>query len=388
MAISCIICSQPNAQLCGKCRSGAYCSVECQQTDWPAHKLLCPQFSVLSDRPGPGFRRAILFPEEGPNPVVFWIDFHPTSTYETAELEKIMGDETLTFAYNDHNYLRDRDFGGILKIYSRDDYVRSGSMVNKSISLVTKGKNPYCWKGPLVVSKTPTLSQDLHDDITMTDFRNMIDFFMTYGLNRQAEAMNHPLKHKAKGVKVNCYGDIKRFNKKYVAVDVPKDHPVYLAKPSPIFALVGMAVKAQRYPFNKIWEDMPHSGVFPWSNGTAALLQMKADPRNPNTMGLAPLNWQSRIGNILVVREDKGDITPAEVEMLCDFCRYKMLPLIEESLQSDKEWISKEDGLMAQLTPAGFRRYIDEEHNSNAMNELRIRDAARIGYDLPPLEST
>lgn len=283
MAISCTICSKPDSQLCGKCRSAAYCSVECQQTDWATHKLLCSQYSVLSDRPRPSFKRAILFPEEEPNPVFFWVECRNDGDYEIPQLKGVMGDETLARVYSGRNKLRDLDLEGHLQFYHYDCYANAGAMVNKSILLVTKGKAPHCWRRPVVVLKEKA-EMNLHEDVTMTDFRNIMDHLLTSGRPLLAELIPlYPLKYKAKGVKVNYYGDIKRFNKKYVALDVPKDHPVFLAESSPISTLVGMPVKAQKYPFDKSWENMPHSGLLPWSNRMAAFLHMEADPKNAGT---------------------------------------------------------------------------------------------------------
>jgi len=38
----------PNAshRRCSKCRAAPYCSVECQKSDWPSHKPLCPQYMM------------------------------------------------------------------------------------------------------------------------------------------------------------------------------------------------------------------------------------------------------------------------------------------------------------------------------------------------------
>ncbi|KAL8716813.1 MAG: hypothetical protein Q9225_005887 [Loekoesia sp. 1 TL-2023] len=387
MAISCTICSKPDSQLCGKCRSAAYCSVECQQTDWPTHKLLCSQFSVLSDRPGPSFKRAILFPEEGPNPVVFWVEFRNYGYGEIPQLKGVMGDETLARVYSGRNKLRDLDLKGNLPFYHYDCYADAGAMVNKSILLVTKGKAPHCWRGSVVVLKEKA-NMIFHEDVTMADFRTIMDHLLTFGLPLLAELIpTCPLKFKAKGVKVNCSGDINRFNKKYVAVDVPKDHPVFLAESSPISTLVGMSVKAHQYPFDKIWKNMTHSGLLPWSNRTAAFLHMEADPKNAGTWGSAPNHWQNNNGNMLVVGEDKGDISPADVEKLCDFCQYKMRPLFEESSLAAGYVRSKQE-VMAHLTPAGFRKYIDEEHKSDAIQQLRKEEAARCGYNMLPLQET
>ncbi len=380
------MCSKPDSQLCGKCRSAAYCSVECQQTDWATHKLLCTQFSVLADLPGLNFKRAILFPEEGPNPVVFWMKFQNEFGCKTPQLKGIMGGAHVARVQNERNFLRGHDTGVVLQFYTYDSYLDSASMINRSILLVTKGKPSHPWMGPVVVLREQIGDTGLHEDITLTDFRNIVDFLKIYGLDPlMLITQNPPLEQKVKGVKVSCVGDIKRFSKKYVAVDVPKDHPVFFQRSSPISAMVGMTVKAHMYPFDKAWENMPSTGNGPWSNATAAFLHMEVDPNPGVTWGFAPMHWQNSNGNILVVREDEKDITPAEVEMLCDFCQYKMQPLFEDSNESGGGIRAKRE-VMAHVTPAGFRNYIDQDHRSDAINQLRERDAACDGTGLIPLE--
>ncbi|KAL8906643.1 MAG: hypothetical protein Q9207_001897 [Kuettlingeria erythrocarpa] len=288
-----------------------------------------------------------------------------------------MGAAHVARVQNERNFLRGHGTGVALQFYTYDSYVDSASMINRSILHVTKGKPYHPWMGPVVVLREQLGDTELHEDITLTDFRNIIDFSRLTGLI---------LSHQSRGTLLwSIKSRASKFSKKYVAVDVPKDHPVFFQRPSPISALVGMTVKAHKYPFNRTWEEMRFTGVAPWSNATAAFLHKEAD-RNPGgTWGFAPMYWQNSNGNVLVVREDEKDTTPAEVEMLCDFCQYKMQPLFEDSNESGGEILAKRK-VMARMTPAGFRKYIDQDHRSDAINQLRERDAARNRTGLIPLE--
>ncbi|KAL8935754.1 MAG: hypothetical protein Q9216_005277 [Gyalolechia sp. 2 TL-2023] len=299
------------------------------------------------------------------------------------QLERILGSQSFSRVYTKRNMLRDLDFKDHLQLYTSGDYARSGVEVNKSILLVTKGKAPHFWAGPVVVVKEQDENLGFHEDITMTDFRNITDYLLTYGQPFLADAFpNYPLKYKAKGVKFNCCGDIDKFKRKFVAVEVPKDHPVFLARSSPISTLVGLPVKAEKYPLDKNLENETGSR----SNGTAAFLHMEADPGIDSSWGLAPEYWQKRNGNMLVVRADKGDISPAEVQELCDFCQFKMQPLFEESSATGGN-IKTRAEVMDHLTPASFQHYMDVEHQAAEIQELRKADAARGGYELTPIES-
>merc|ERR1719235_1821658 len=39
-------CSKPGLLQCSQCGQKAYCSVECQQKDWPAHKAECKRIAA------------------------------------------------------------------------------------------------------------------------------------------------------------------------------------------------------------------------------------------------------------------------------------------------------------------------------------------------------
>ena len=70
----CILCNKTNAQFCKRCKSTCYCSKECQQTDWPTHKLCAsfPSFDPLS-RPSNEHFRAILFSVDDTKPKFIWL---------------------------------------------------------------------------------------------------------------------------------------------------------------------------------------------------------------------------------------------------------------------------------------------------------------------------
>lgn len=61
MALLCLICAQYPAYRCQRCQCSAYCSTPCQETNYPARKLLCKAFArfVPDTRPSINHRLAI-----------------------------------------------------------------------------------------------------------------------------------------------------------------------------------------------------------------------------------------------------------------------------------------------------------------------------------------
>ncbi|GKT54374.1 hypothetical protein ColTof4_13834 [Colletotrichum tofieldiae] len=71
-------------RLCTECQSTAYCSVECQQTDWRPHRLLCKQFRRMGPRPSPSHHLVVYFPMEVDRPTLAWGNLlrgRPTNPY-------------------------------------------------------------------------------------------------------------------------------------------------------------------------------------------------------------------------------------------------------------------------------------------------------------------
>jgi hypothetical protein len=78
----CTICGSPGRN-CASCRTAAYCSTECQQTDWRTHKKLCRPFKTLSapgfpSRPSKSHYLAFSFPMNNPvsspKPSLCWLE--------------------------------------------------------------------------------------------------------------------------------------------------------------------------------------------------------------------------------------------------------------------------------------------------------------------------
>lgn len=70
---SCPLCTDVATKMCGSCRSISYCSPECQQADWPTHKILCKPFKDFTQRPASSdMRRILLFLPDEDKPRFAW----------------------------------------------------------------------------------------------------------------------------------------------------------------------------------------------------------------------------------------------------------------------------------------------------------------------------
>jgi hypothetical protein len=266
------------------------------------------------------------------------------------------------------NVLRSRDIGHTIEIVAREAFLIDGSILNQSIVRTTNGAAAHSWKGPVLALRMKGLGRDpLHyDHMTMRDFRDVIDYFLAYGDETIGET-DQTRGAKVKGVKISCEADQNVFGaEKYVSVQVPRDHPVFtkVTTPCGISALLGLPVLVKKYPADKAWAKNESISGIGYNNQAATFLHLNTDPNSRSLMGWgwAPLEWQNKVGSVLVVRSDGKDLSPHHCEVLCTFCQFKMGPLFEDSMGAgmNPENPMSKDAVLQQMTKKNFERYFTE----------------------------
>lgn len=233
--------------------------------------------------------------------------------------------------------------------------------MNKSIVKATRGVMGHAWKGPILAMKEQGLSMDprFFLDIDMRDYRDVVDYFISYGVHGNVggrDKNNDRKGKKVRGVKINCKGDQMYCGAAgYAAVDVPVGHPVFSKAIAPISEPIGMPLHTWRCPPDKAWKDN-YSGSY--TNIPATFLHQITD-EDSGSWGWAPMEWQDGVGSVLVVREDGRDVSVQQVEALCHFCQFKMQPLFENALGGGLVHMSRAQ-VLGYLTPKGFRDYFAE----------------------------
>ncbi|KAH8884889.1 hypothetical protein GQ53DRAFT_374104 [Thozetella sp. PMI_491] len=202
----CAICNTDHARLCQRCKSIAYCSTDCQTTDWPCHKLVCTQFAEGAEeakegnRPEPQTRdlrmtRGMLFDPDSKRPQLIWVkcrrhaDEESGVSFQDAEVDKFLGvdgaESERLFA--EHNRVRGgRQMQSFVEVWYRPDApadlaAHPELRLNKSIVAATGGKTLRQWEGPVVVMAMSAASGGIVDpgfyrDISGWDFRDAVDF--------------------------------------------------------------------------------------------------------------------------------------------------------------------------------------------------------------------
>ncbi|KAM0798828.1 hypothetical protein BDR22DRAFT_795905, partial [Usnea florida] len=174
MEFTCTICQSPAAKPCGRCHSARYCSLECQQTDWPSHSLLCSQYSTHTGRPNPSYKRAILFPPDDNKPQFIWIECRTEVSDETPH--------ATSEEFIQRNVLRDRDLANTLQVVWRGTSGIDGSQLNRSVVRATRDAAVLPWAGPIIALRMngPGSAPSHYMDIDMQDYRNVVDYFIAH----------------------------------------------------------------------------------------------------------------------------------------------------------------------------------------------------------------
>ena len=81
------------------------------------------------------------------------------------------------------------------------------------------------------------------------------------------------------------------------------------------------------------------------------------------------MEWQSWVGSVIVVRQDKKPLLPEHVETLCDFCQSYLQPLFEEALEGSLD----KKSVLDQITQDGFQKYW-EQYSQREIKEIRGED--------------
>jgi hypothetical protein len=264
--------------------------------------------------------------------------------------------------------------GYCIELVIRETFLIDGSKLNRSImeSVKTSGTVHHRWSGPIVAMRQ--LPTEFYEDITLADFRHIINYFVTYNSTEVREIINpqapRTTPRTIRGVKICCYGEIKLHGTEpYVPIEVPYVHPicgVYESAVSPISKILGRRLRLWKFRDIETWLDPPgwDANLCADSNPDAAFLMMGADPKKDD-WGWAPLYWNTEIGNVLVIYDDKTDLLVEELRLMCYFVRRKLQPMFEDAMGMGLISRTKEEVLKF-ITRENMEKFKEAEDSKGA----------------------
>lgn len=210
----------------------------------------------------------------------------------------------------------------------------------RSIVATLGGPNVGTWYGPMLVLKQVgnTTSNSRYQNIELGDLRSILPWFRTYGsvanviytylqysdlglLSPDEKLFSwyklletRPTRNTKmiRGVNILCNGEKNSHSiPRFIEVLVPSDAVIFSHQPAPISTRVGRE-------FIALAQTIPVSNRLSfWYGKNKPAEYIYLDPLT----GAVPREWNSSIGNVLVVNADRTDLSPSSVEAYCKFCK-------------------------------------------------------------------
>jgi MYND finger len=350
----CTICGEPPSINCAVCRAAWYCSLECQQTDLVAHGFLCRKLKDFSTAPNADSKLTILFGSGDDEPRFMWVMVKDSRTglfkkefqksneslfnmisgkkrrrSEDSPVLEIFFGENPSSVLIEKNPIRNRKLRGGLTVKGNKNPI--GRPVNKALmNTIKAGKNwrcvkdPWVWRGDIMVMAYADETCGFVRDITMADYRNAVDYFSIYGCPKMTDILAcYKRAMKITGVRINSIGLTigSRRYPKFETVTFPQDHPITTRCPSPNWTiphLLGLQLLIS--PYEMATASSPRSDILDRShNMEARYLNTNLEP-GTDSYGHAPIEWQAVRGRVQVIRSDGVALLPEHLDALCHYC--------------------------------------------------------------------
>jgi hypothetical protein len=357
----CIVCNEIASEnysgsfgCCG-CEYATYCSAECWETDILPHGLICKGFTRYAP-PKEGSKTGLWFPVKGGNPVFFplalnYLLLDLPKDHPVAHRTLLQCNEYRAYDL-DHTLALHPDAACTASIHTAS--IQRSGIVNRCVSKFTKD-TPFAdyWRGDIFVLSMATpkhaLDEPQYRDITLQDFRFIIDYFR-YGDEPGPLQVPSPhnklaISNRVLGVRIQCEVEKRHSGnpKTYVSVRIPRDHHIFSFKPTQISRTIGLPLLMTQSKPHFIQRPKPEiesEGPL-FINYEAQSLRRITD-LDDNNWGLVPKNFgrPERIGSVLVARADGRDIRPRQVAMIVAFC-LALESHILKARRKDKEYKEK-----------------------------------------------
>ncbi|GAP90662.2 putative zinc finger mynd-type protein [Rosellinia necatrix] len=317
----------------------------------------------MKKRPTKEHLRAFLFPVGQKQPKLIWLHCEWQEPEDEDETRWQLANAK-PFLNNNHGHEVPIQYNEVLTrrllntvcVSYRDSFLVDGSAPNSSVAAITATSPGYHhdWRGPIIgYGKVGTgVDPERCRDVDMNDFRHIADYFVAYGSDRMStpptsSAASGRGRPGTKGVRINCLGDQKLFNRPHfeeVEVDVAYRTRTGDYEASEIAKRIGLPVLTRRCFPHPNWAHVADAGLFgnqsSYNNQDATFLHLSCDDdddaggsaglgggRNPSRRGAlgwgwAPAQWQSDVGSAVVVRADGKPLSARHAEALCLYCRY------------------------------------------------------------------
>ncbi|KAK3379041.1 hypothetical protein B0T24DRAFT_663302 [Lasiosphaeria ovina] len=332
----------PNGRLiCSQCRGAIFCSDRCVQENMVAgHRQLCSKYSIEDKNRPAGGQRAFFFPGTMSRANIVFVDRLGWRGQLVERRGEFFGEaavSTMTTITAEYNYMTGRRLPFDLKVVKTSpdaNVLANRSLVSSFVSMNDAGFVPqYPWTNGVLVVRCQT-GTDVAEDVTMADYRDVMDFFTWYGhryhtaLNGYMNAHALPQQPAVRGVVIRCDASISDLGPPQPPVSslmIDHLHPIrglYGPKAGTLSlasARVGVPLRLFKLPppiltrMNSWHKISPMGGT----NSRARCLMMNVSGKTPIEFGSLPAEYHNdHVGDVLVARDDGQDLGEDEVRAL------------------------------------------------------------------------
>jgi hypothetical protein len=360
---------------------------------WSIHKVLCKALKDSSTHPPAeaskkNYTRAIYFHPFEDTPRFVWLkterileddceNFHIRSADLLANDETEAESEGGYVVHSEsrilYNYAVGRRLPHPIIVRYREDFLHDGSQSNRATHRVVDLRSRYLhdWRGPLIAYGTSLLDDSSLDsqssvDFTPADLRCLSHWLNAYyflGANSILDTRQE-LDQGTVGVRINCLGDEKVGGRpKFEPVKIPAYDWIFEEEVIPIPERLELLMVTQRIPGSvEHWEKRSNidGECSLLCNHAATSLHLRCDPKvkqgmhgNKYSWGLAPLEWQDKVGSVIVMRKDKKPLLPGQVAALVEYCQVRLPGLFQEQ----KEHKTRDNDVLKEISKDKFVEY-------------------------------
>lgn len=239
----CPRCKEPATKTCGGCKNITYCSAECQQADWPTHKILCGTFKDFAQHPSAGKCRVVAFLPGETKPRFMWATLVDEGSYMTFDAQSLFPtseryESKITIH---HNAWTDTGLDYELHVYFTTRATDFYPLPNQAVYTACGGLRPkfsyeFNFHGPIFAFcgrlgkflRDPEYEHELVQahDMDMRTYAHLVAY-LTYYYNKGFASLKGP---KVPCVKVACEGERKSGTPSHQTVRVPRTHPIFIGQ--------------------------------------------------------------------------------------------------------------------------------------------------------------
>jgi len=350
---------------CKDCLSVSYCSTRCWSVDRPAHQLLCPSYLVfMGTRPSSVHKLAIWFPGDHDRPRLVWVHVPVPTTHQSQqpapELSAFFGPQQQhtcpSATIMTHNNRRGIKVGHEIRVYQQPAHA-CGLLANRSVrhaveachGMTVPGKADG---GPLVAVAAAREANGLLPpgivDMTLSDFRHVLDLFSTRGDDTVRET---PTGGTIQALRISCELQQKLYGHGvFSVVFIQSDLPFEEKEKSALCEMLGGGAQLL---VCRPRDDDGHlesttqaggdGGDYSVHNTYAAALTTDMD-RSSGGWGTPPKPWE---GGAIVARSDRADLDIHWAMRVCRYC----VEVLQPTFQRARAGSMKRKAALREVTP-------------------------------------